>query len=200
MCRVMTKHGSDKGRTIHNYTTVYSALLGNLSGPLKILEIGLGSNNPQFLFNMGPDGRPGASLRGWRELFPEAQVYGADIDRNILFSEHRIKTFYCDQLDAASIRELWSQPELQGGADIVLDDGLHTFEGNTSLLDESLEHVRQNGFYIVEDIRTDALERWRERIAHIYLNRFPTFEFNLVELPNSMNTDDNNILVVRRTA
>ena len=111
MCRVMTRHGSDKGQGKHNYTTIYSALFGNLRDrPLLIFELGLGTNNPLLPSSMGIHGRPGASLRGWRELFTYALVYGADIDRDILFEEDRIQTFYCDQLDSAAIRELWSQP------------------------------------------------------------------------------------------
>ena len=56
---------------------------------------------------MGLSGRPWACVRGWRDLSPNALVYGADIDRNILFEEDRIKTFYCDQLDENAIRALW---------------------------------------------------------------------------------------------
>jgi hypothetical protein len=107
VCRVMTKYGSDKGRA-HNYTTVYAALLkGRYNQPLRILELGLGTNNVNLPSNMGEFGVPGASLRGWRELFPHAVVFGADVDRGILFQEDRIKTFYCDQLDRSSVRELW---------------------------------------------------------------------------------------------
>ena len=115
MCRVMTRHGSDKGRRWHNYTTIYSVLFGELRHqPLRILELGMGTDNPNLRSTMGIKGFPGASLRGWRELFPRALVYGADIDRDILFEEDRIKTFYCDQLDSVAIRDLWSQPHLQG--------------------------------------------------------------------------------------
>src|SRR5437762_434044 len=111
MCRVMTKYGSDKGR-LNNYTPVYSALFKDCyDRPLRVFELGLGSNNTALPSNMGPYGAPGASLRGWRELFPHALVYGADIDRGILFQEDRIKTFYCDQLDRASVQDLWSRPD-----------------------------------------------------------------------------------------
>src|SRR6266404_476232 len=106
LCRVMSKYGSDKGRA-HNYTTVYSALFERrYHERLRIFELGLGSNNPDVPSTMGEFGVPGASLRGWRQLFPHALVYGADIDREILFQEDRIKTFFCDQLDQSSIREL----------------------------------------------------------------------------------------------
>jgi predicted methyltransferase len=148
---------------------------------------------------MGVNGRPGASLRGWRELFPRAQVYGADIDRGILFEENRIKTFYCDQLDRAAIRDLWSQDVLQGGIDIIIDDGLHTFEGNTSFLDGSLEHLRPDGVYVVEDIRKETFEKWRNQMESLYLKRFPDYEFVLVALPSSFNDYDNNALIIHRS-
>lgn len=199
LCRVMTKHESDKGQGWHNYTTIYSALFGQRrTESLRIFELGLGTDNPSLASSMRANGRPGASLRGWRELFPHAFVYGADIDRDILFEENRIKTFYCDQLDSVAIRDLWSQPTLQGGFDIMLDDGLHTFEANTSFLEGSLEQLRPGGTYVVEDILKVTLQRWQERLETIYLKRFPNHEFALVELPNTNNHYDNNLLIVRR--
>jgi hypothetical protein len=199
MCRVMTRHGSDKGHGWHNYTTVYSALFGKLRDQrLRIFELGLGTNNPKLASSMGINGRPGASLRGWRELFRHSSVYGADIDRDILFEEDRIKTFYCDQIDTVAVRDLWSQPVLQGGMDIIIDDGLHTFEGNISFLDKSLEHLRPGGVYVIEDIRRETVERWHARLEMTYSKRFPNHEFTLVELPNSFNDYDNNLVIIRR--
>jgi hypothetical protein len=199
MCRVMTRHGSDKGQGWHNYTTVYSALFGKLrSRALRIFELGLGTNNPTLTSTMGVNGRPGASLRGWRELFPNALIYGADIDRDILFEEGRIKTFYCDQLDSAAIRDLWSQPDLQDGMDIIIEDGLHTFEGNVSFLDGSLDRLRPGGVYVVEDISHEVIEMWRSRLETAYSKRFPNHEFALVMLPTPFEDHDNNLLIVRR--
>jgi hypothetical protein len=199
MCRVMTWHESDKGQGWHNYTTIYSVLFGKLRDqPLRIFELGVGTNNPKFPANMGVNGSPGASLRGWRELFPHALVYGGDIDRDILFEEDRIKTFYCDQLDSVAIRDLWSQPVLQGGMDIIIDDGLHTFEGNISFLDGSLEQLRPGGVYVIEDILQETIARWHNQLETIYSKRFPNHEFAFVELPNSFNDHDNNFLIIRR--
>jgi hypothetical protein len=199
MCCVMTRHGSDKGRGWHNYTTIYSVLFGKLRDqPLRIFELGLGTNNPKLPSSMGVNGIPGASLRGWRELFPHALIYGADIDRDILCDEDRIKTFYCDQLDSVAIRDFWSQPVLQGGMDIIIDDGLHTFEGNISFLDGSLEHLRPGGVYVIEDIVQETIERWHNQLETVYSKRFPNDEFALVELPNSFNDYDNNLLIIRR--
>lgn len=199
MCRVMTKHGSDKGRGWHNYTTIYSVIFGKLRDqPLRIFELGLGTNNPELESTMGANGRPGASLRGWRELFPHALIYGADVDRDILYEENRINTFYCNQLDKVAIQDLWSQPILQGGMDILIEDGLHTFEGNKSFLDGSLEQVRPGGFYVIEDIHQKEIARWSSELETIYTKRFPDYQFWLVELPNSLNESGNNLLIIQR--
>ena len=37
------------------------------------------------------------------------EIYGADIDKDILFTEDRIKTFYVDQLSADSIKKMWEK-------------------------------------------------------------------------------------------
>src|SRR6201998_4405527 len=191
MCRVMTKYGSDKGR-LHNYTTVYSALFKErCDQPLRIFELGLGSNNPDVPSNMGVFGAPGASHRGWQELFPHALVYGADIDRRILFQEGRIKTFYCDQLDRSSIHGLWSQPELQGGVDILIEDGLHTFEANDTFLQEGLDHLRPGGCYFTEDILWNDVDRWYQRLETLYSKQYPTHDFAVVVLPHGVNRDHN---------
>jgi len=200
MCRVMTKFGSDKGHGYHNYTAIYSALLGNLRDrPLRIFELGLGTNNPTLASTMGTHGLPGASLRAWRELFPHALIFGADIDRYILFEEDRIKTFYCDQLDSAAIRDLWSQPALKTGFDVIIDDGLHTFEANASFLDGSLEQLRPGGIFVIEDITREAIPRWLQ-LLETYAKRFPSHQFVLVDLPNFFNSWDNNLLVIRGEA
>jgi hypothetical protein len=198
-CYVMAKHHSDKASRWHNYTTIYSPLFdGRRQQPLRIFELGLGTNNPELPSSMGVPGRPGASLRGWRELFPHAHVYGADIDTAILFEEDRIKTFYCDQLDEVSIRTLWSQPDLQAGMDVIIEDGLHTFEANVSFLEGSLEHLRKGGIYVIEDIATKMVDQWCDHIKTIYSTKYTGYDFALVILPNRLNRSDNNLLVIRK--
>jgi hypothetical protein len=198
MCRVMTKYGSDKGR-LNYYTPVYSALFEDrCNEPLRIFELGLGSNNTEVPSNMGPYGAPGASLRGWRELFPHALVYGADVDRRILFQEDRIKTLYCNQLDQSSIRDLWSNPGLQEGVDILIEDGLHTLEGNISFLEGSLRHLRPGGIYVTEDIMLSDVEGWYDRLESVYAKQYPTYEFAFAVIARDGSGGSNNLLVIRR--
>lgn len=201
MCRVMTKHGSDKGRGHHNYTTLYAVLFrGWEDRPLKIFELGLGTNNPAIPSNMGLGGRPGASLRGWRELFPRSLVYGADIDRGILFREERIETFYCDQLNDDAIRDLWSHDALRDGMDIIVEDGFHSFDANIFFLARSLAHLRAGGLYIIEDIHGALLEKWKAELAATWSPRYPNYDFVLVSLPNPAERYGNNLLIIRKPA
>ena len=196
-CRVMTRHGSDKGAGWHTYTTVYARLLGRrVSEPLRIFEMGIGTGTPGVGSNMGAYSAPGASLRGWRDLFPHAEIYGADIDRAVLFTENRIQTAYCDQRDAETIRALWAQPALRTPFDVIVDDGLHTIEGNVSFLTGSLQHVRPGGLYMIEDIMGSTLDHWRVYIRD-HQRQYPRDEIALVQLPNPTNRFDNNLLIIR---
>jgi hypothetical protein len=58
----------------------------------KVLEIGVGTKA-----SMGENYRPGSSLRMWRDFFPNAEIYGLDVDRSVLFVDERIPGFFCDQ-------------------------------------------------------------------------------------------------------
>jgi hypothetical protein len=198
-CRIMSWYGSDKGCFRHNYTMVYESLFRELMNQrLRIFELGLGTNNEGISSTMGSCGSPGASLRGWRKLFPNALVFGADIDRGVLFEEERIKTFYCDQLDQTAIKELWEHEELRDGMDIVIEDGLHTLEANISFLDGSLKHVRPGGYYVIEDIAGKFMEDWFELLEKTYTKQYPTYEFVFTILPSSHK--DNNLLIIHKPA
>ena len=91
---------SDKS-TSHNYHILYSYILNRLdiNKKLNIFEVGLGTNNPDLISTMSEHGRPGASLFSFRDYLSNSNIYGADIDENILFESDRIKTCYIDQLD-----------------------------------------------------------------------------------------------------
>ena len=94
--------------------------------------MGIGTIDLTITHNMGANGVPGASLKGWKQFFPVAQIFGADIDTNILFKEERIETFYVDQLNGPLIKSMWlSNTELKDDFDIIIEDGLHTIEANT---------------------------------------------------------------------
>jgi len=192
LAELMTKHGSDKD-TWHNYPLFYSHLFTLLPQPVKaVLEFGLGTNNTDVVGNMGEDGKPGASLRAWRDFFPDAIVYGADYDVRVLFDDNRIHTFYLDQTSVESIQNAWSlMPHLF--FDLVIDDGAHAFLPNSLSLDNTYARVRPGGLYIIEDIIMEGANF--ERFDQYFQSR--GWDAVLIRLPHDENHMDNAVAVVR---
>ena len=98
----MNKYYSDKGNlnNVHNYAGFYHALFGNIvSKKLNFFELGLGSIDSNILFNMkywNKNYQPLASLKAWQEYFYNSEIYGADIDKRILFiCEHSFFVINC---------------------------------------------------------------------------------------------------------
>jgi cephalosporin hydroxylase len=114
---------------------------------------------------MDKSGKPGGSLRAFRDFLPKAQLYGADIDRQILFEEDRITTFFVDQTDQASLTALSS---LVGDQfDLIIDDGLHSPNANLAVLNFGLSKIKIGGWLVIEDIRFEALPIWQLTAAII---------------------------------
>ena len=166
------KYGSDKGEldnkdqpytwAAHSYSDYYMRLFGHCRFNIKkVFECGIGSSNTNIPCSMGEMGKPGASLRVWREYFPNATIYGADIDKDILFAEERIKTFFINQLDSSSIIRFWDTVNTND-FDIIIDDGLHTFDAGINLFRNSINSLSKTGIYIIEDVKIDDLILYRD--------------------------------------
>ncbi len=197
------KYGSDKGEIVssghpypwpsHNYADFYEGLFGHCRHYMKnIVECGLGTTNLNVPSSMGTLGKPGASLRIWREYFPNAQIYGADIDKNILFQEEKISTFYVDQTSPDSIDMLWKAIH-STEIDLIIDDGLHTFEAGVCLFEHSYSRLRQSGIYIIEDVAVHSMVKFRS----YFKSKNYKVEFVNLYRPNRP-LADNSLIVIRK--
>ena len=157
---LLNKYGSDKAEK-HDYFLVYSDFFSELgfNQNLKILEIGLGTNNPDLISTMGVNGRPGASLRAFRDALPCSEIYGADIDQNTLFTEERIKTAWVDQFDQNSFTAM-TDSFGESKFDLIIDDGLHAVSANLNALIFSINSLKENGVFVVEDIPKRSVDTW----------------------------------------
>jgi hypothetical protein len=196
LCEILTKQNSDKSvgsrYDKHNYSVIYHQLLEPMrTKPLRFLEVGLGTNNMDVASSMGPGGTPGASLRAWRDYLPNADVHGADIDQRILFTEERINTHHLDQTDPSGIHRMWDHI---GGEpfDFIMDDGLHEFTANRTLLHNSFHRLAPGGIYAVEDIVVNQknIDAFCGMIQHIMK---PTL---LLFLHHPRNSIDNCLMLV----
>ncbi len=178
------------GWKAHTYSNYYYSLFNHFRDDVKLVfECGLGTNNPDFQSNMTVDGMPGASLRVWRDYFKNAQIYGADIDKDILFQEDRIKTYYVDQLNTPSIETMWKNIGIHN-FDIIIDDGLHTTDANINLFINSFNKLKKNGIYIIEDVHLLELNNIIEKLKK--------FNPELIVLQNkNVKYQNNNLVIIR---
>jgi hypothetical protein len=204
LCEIMTRNRSDKGNTDlnyawHHYTMFYYELLKNIKNKkLRLFELGMGTTDISIDSNMGPNGRPGASLFGWAEFFPNAEIFGADIDKKILFVTDRIKTYYCDQTDSECVKNMWLHPDLKEKFDVIIDDGLHRYFSNKCFFENSIHKLKDDGYYIIEDINNSRDLPQLMEIVNEWKNIYTDFTFELIKFPSHWNNYDNNIMLIKR--
>jgi SAM-dependent methyltransferase len=168
---LLDKYGSDKAN-YHDYHYLYGAILRDKENVGAVLEVGLGTNNIDLVSNMGATGRPGASLRAFRDFLPRAKVFGADIDKGVLFSEERIETFYVDQTDPSSLDAL--SEALPDTFDLIIDDGLHSPNANVRTLTFGLRKIKPGGWVVIEDIHSATLPAW-EVVAALLPSQYESY-------------------------
>ena len=173
------KYDSDKSK-IHNYHLIYGSLFKKRNEIKKVLEIGLGTDNEKLISNMGRLGKPGASVKAFRDFFPNARVYGADIDKEILFKDKRINTYYVDQTNLKSLKNLYKK--IGSNFDLIIDDGLHASYANINVIISSLKFLKKKGFLIIEDIPFKTIPIW-EVVIDILDKKY---ESHLIKTKNSL--------------
>lgn len=205
LARLCDHHGSDKGSRgaaprpypwpPHSYTDFYALLFDHCRLQVRsVFECGIGTADERFAANMGAAARPGASLRVWRDYFPNATVVGADIDRAVLFDEERIRTHWVDQTDPAAIAAMWSAEPIEA-FDLMVDDGLHTFPAGACLFKHSSHRLGPHGIYVIEDVTEPDIERYCRFFADAGWDAW------IVRLDRrGLPLGDNSLVVVRRAA
>lgn len=124
--------------------------------PIKLLEIGVGG---------------GESIRTWLEYFPDAKVFGVDINHSTNEWNTRdsgVNPRYAFILGDQSNAVFWkSFIKTHGGEwDVVIDDGSHVSKDIITTFGCLWPHLRSGGIYEVEDLKV-ALEAavWLEQSA-----------------------------------
>lgn len=202
LTRMFEKYGSDKGSTKltglpypwppHTYSDLYDSIWGQQREKIqRVFECGIGTSSAVFPANMGPSGMPGASLRAWRDYFINAEIHGADIDREVLFDEDRIKTHWVDQLSAESIKLLWKEIGNEK-FDVILDDGLHTFKAGSTLFANSIHALADDGVYVIEDVSLSDL------LVYVEFFKPQSYFVEYHVMSAEHETRDNNVIVVRK--
>lgn len=128
------KHNTDKSTLNHGYTKWYDMLFSNIrEEPLTIVEIGVWE---------------GASLRMWREYFPNATITGVDkVDREIQVDG--VDIIICGQDDPDLISTL------PNPIDILIDDASHINSLTVQTFQNLFPLIKSGGgMYVIEDLQT----------------------------------------------
>ena len=127
-----------------NYGNIYDKHFAPFRDqPINILEIGV---------------LRGGSMRMWEKYFPNANIFGIDIDKDCLqYQSDRTKIFIGDQSDVSFLRNVKAKiPRI----DILIDDGSHRAKDQKITFEEMYYHVRKPGVYLIEDIE---LNYWLDK-------------------------------------
>lgn len=161
---VFDKYNSDKAYH-HAYNEVYAHLFIDRKVS-SFLEIGLFLNENEH-----------TDLHAWVEIFPKANIYGADWNKHLLFSTDKIKTFYVDQSIPSTLEQL--KNDLPSSIDVILDDASHNFERTISTFEALNTLVAKNGLYLIEDILSEKSSQstWQQNIDQL-VDYFFTRNYN----------------------
>lgn len=168
------KYGTDKA-THHGYCDFYEKELEGLN-PKRILEIGV---------------KDGASLRMWKDFYPDAEIIGVDI------KPIHVPGCFVYPMNQSDIYIIWKL----GNFDLIIDDGSHmTLDQQISFYHLFQHQLNDGGIYIIEDIHTSFYKE--------YVNtEFTTYELIMKFLPQINkklfqripgNTSDSNTLLIRK--
>jgi hypothetical protein len=201
-------YGSDKGSLFgggvyypwyaHTYSNVYTQLFTPIRDMVQaVFECGIGTNDMGVQSSMGVKARPGASLRVWRDFFPHAEIIGADIDRNVLFEEDRIATAYIDQTSPQAIADFFAGLNLHADEifNIIIDDGLHTYDASINLFENSYKYLQRNGYYVIEDAELDDIPRFNE-----FFSSRTGMKVDYMLMPMYGRVDNNLIIIKKQRA
>ncbi|MBI2593026.1 class I SAM-dependent methyltransferase [Candidatus Daviesbacteria bacterium] len=171
LSKLALKYKADKCPQIkHGYTPYYFKLLKDMQFTVKkVLEIGAGE---------------GASLRMWRDFFPNAQIYGAEIDPKRIFTDGRIKVIKCDQSSKKDLVNLITRTG--SDIDLVIDDGSHIPQDQVFSCLTLMPLLKKDVIYIIEDVADPTIEK-----------QLTGYELEIPELVHTRRKYDDRLIVVR---
>jgi autotransporter strand-loop-strand O-heptosyltransferase len=139
------KYGSDKGTVHgdkHNFTETYEKYFKSFKDKkINILEIGVND---------------GSSLKMWYDYFPNATIYGIDIDDKSQFNNERINCVVVDQSKKENLEKFSKNIDLT--FDIIIDDGSHHISDQQLTFGFLFPLLKDNGIFIIEDLHTSLCE------------------------------------------
>lgn len=130
-------YNSDKSHK-HKYEEIYEPEFSkNRHKEINILEIGIFQ---------------GASILSWAEYFPNAKVYGVDIDLNFIIPENREPIYTNPKINVRAINSMLKPDFGEVRFDYIIDDGDHSFNAQVETFRNYFPFLKNGGTYFIEDV------------------------------------------------
>ena len=178
------RFGGIKNKIVRNNVSKYDhrspeeLKIGGMTGGDRMLFHGYAKNYSKFLhkfvqnrfkeFNILEIGiLQGTGLAIWSELFPNSNIYGADIDINYFKSNinflksngaFKNKNPYIFEFDQLETGHQNIKSFEKYFFDIVIDDGLHSKDAILNTFNIFFEKLNLGGLYIIEDVKFDLIK------------------------------------------
>ena len=139
----------------NSYFPVYEKLLQEFVGrPVTLVEIGI---------------LDGGSLFLWRSILgSQARIIGIDLNPgSTALTQHGFEIFIGDQSSEVFWKTLY---QTIGPIDVLIDDGGHTNKQQIITLRSSLDHVRDNGLMIFEDVHSSYMAEFGNPSTWSFIN------------------------------
>jgi len=180
---------TDKG-TQHTYLGVYEYLFYKKKQTASVvIEVGIGC-----FFE-----KNGGSIKLWHDFFDNATIYGIDIlpvERVIesLLNNPRV-VLQCESnaYDPNFVLENYTNKNIK--ADIIIDDGAHTFESMISFLNLYLPILKDDGILIIEDVQDI---QWIEQLKNAVPDNLKK-HIEVIDLRHIKNRYDDLMFVVNKS-
>lgn len=137
---IFIKNKCDKA-TKHRYYELYQQDFDKFKhDEINILEIGTFK---------------GESTQSWLDYFPQAKIYTADTFERVVpekipaLKNNRVQWFKVDST-SSNCKENFKNLNIQ--FDVIIDDGLHTPEGQRLTFENLIDFLKPTGSYYIEDV------------------------------------------------
>ncbi len=131
------KYRTDKASYGHFYTKHYERFFSATRTEIEsVCEVGVGG---------------GESLRMWRDYFPNALIYGVDVEHKDDMGG-RIILVESEQTDCGKLQDNLKDKKLE----IIIDDCSHDQERTFKTLDCLWPMLQPKGWYVIEDMDREA--------------------------------------------
>lgn len=174
---LMKLYGTDKSGNWHNYTIIYEKLFENIKNQsIKLFELSNSKNDPNTkLFG---------SIDAWKQYFKNGIIYGADPNGDDKNNKYKI-----DQTLDKSIKDVLNKI---GNVNIIIDNGIHTFECNKLFFEISINNLEKGGLYIIESICINEIDKWK------LFFKDTLYKVQIIDLTNENNKIDNRIILIQK--